>query len=143
MNYSEVNYLIRSMSLDNAIVGFDETRKTMLTLWAGAINSREFNLVYKNVLKGFKIYFANTLISDFGKVSQLGSTEIDCFVNKIMPQAVKCGLRKLVIVNSSDLDCHQLSTILKNKIQTLQKKIQLEIADSIADPFEKKIRWVK
>lgn len=87
------------LETENAIVSYDEQKKALVVIWSGSGGEDEFHLVYNNVIKGFKIFFAQTLMLDLEKFGKLGDLHLNHLLKDIFPMAVKCGLRKLVLVS--------------------------------------------
>ena len=89
------------LETDNAIVGFDEMKKSIMVIWSSDPEDKEFSSVYHCVLKAFKIYFVDKLINDFAHLSKLTPYQSDFLTDSIFPLAYKCGMRKLINVGSN------------------------------------------
>lgn len=125
------------LETDNAIVGFDESRKAMLVLWGGVPDKEEFYAVSTNVLKGFKIFFAHTLVIDFEKYSKIGANNLNYLMKHVFPMATKCGLKKLVIISLDKKEETEITHLLREKITYTARKVTLDTAQNVEEAFSK------
>lgn len=87
------------LETDNAIVSYDEPKKALVVSWVKPAENEEFYVVYTSVLKGFKIFFASTLILDLKNFGKLGKDNLNYLIKQVLPMASKCGMRKLVLID--------------------------------------------
>lgn len=125
------------LETDNAIVGFDESKKAMVVLWGGIPDKDEFYSVSTNVLRGFKIFFAHTLIIDFEKHPKIGMSNLNYLVKHVFPMAAKCGLKKLVIISLDKKEEREITYSLLEKPGYSAGRIIFETAQNFEEAFSK------
>lgn len=125
------------LETDNALVSYDDQKKAIVVCWSGVAGIDEFYLVYNHVIKGFKIFFAHTLMLDLEKFGKLGKSSLDHLVKQVLPMSAKCGLRKLVLIHVDLTDLEEISQSLETSTNLFAGKIRVEQALDFKEAYSK------
>ena len=125
------------LETDNAIVSYDEPKKALVVSWTKPAESEEFYLVYTSVLKGFKIFFASTLILDLKKFGKLGKNNLNYLTKHVLPMAAKCGMRKLVLIDVDLKEQQEIAASFSNFTARFSGKIIVEEARNFDEAFSR------
>ncbi|GEM_PF-3201587 len=125
------------LETESAIVEYDPIRKAIKVVWSGTpTNPDEFSIIYNTVLKGFKINFVNTLIHNLEKFSLNSQETYQEFFHRFLPSLAKCGLRKIISVESDEKSWKILEGQIRKLTNMFGKNIEVKIVNSFERAYE-------
>lgn len=141
LEFSEPEEVSRQVFFDNEAVQlcFDGNVNIITIYWKRTITSREYREAYEAVLNSLKIYQVPGWISDIRNQGHVSEEDQVWFVEKIIPELVRCGLKRTAIIG---LDAPDKTTYNKRLMRTaLTNGFEIQIFQSMEDslPWMEKI----
>ena len=90
------------MENEAAQLFFDAELNTTVIVWKRKITSAEYRTVFDAILQTLRTYHSPGWIADLRKQGQVEVEDQIWFVNNVLPEAVRLGLKRIVTVGFRD-----------------------------------------
>jgi hypothetical protein len=90
------------LEVEAADLHFDAELNTTVINWKRNISSAEYHTVFDTILQTIKNYNTPSWIADLRQQGKIGDEDQIWFVSKVLPEAVRTGLKRVVTVGFTD-----------------------------------------
>lgn len=122
---------------DAAQLYYDANRKLTVIKWNKEVTSKEYRSTFDTVLNTLKTYSTPGWITDIRKRGIVSEEDLRWFANRIVPEAVKSGLKHVALIGLHTGD-HQ-AHYERMKAIYLSQGIDMQIFDSV----ERALLWIE